>query len=148
VVRHPRYRRLFGPVSISATYHPVSRDLIAAWLECHAWSGAGGEVRAHHAVDIGSDARALACALPTVAALDDAVRELEHGRGVPVLLRQYLRLNGKVLALGRDPAFGNVIDALIVVDMLEIPASHLARYCGVEGARLLRADLDPNQPAA
>ena len=45
--RHPRYRRLFGPVSISATYHPVSRDLIAAWLERHAWSRAAGEVPGH-----------------------------------------------------------------------------------------------------
>ena len=73
-----------------------------------------------------------------VADLETLVREIEGGRGLPVLLRQYLRLNGRVLALSHDPAFGNVVDVLVVVDMLEMPASHLERYCGPEGAARIR----------
>ena len=33
VLQYPHYRVLFGPVSISASYSPVSRTLIASFLE-------------------------------------------------------------------------------------------------------------------
>ncbi|MDH4063628.1 MAG: GNAT family N-acetyltransferase, partial [Acidobacteriota bacterium] len=137
VARHPRYRRLFGPVSISADYHTLSRDLIAAWLVRHAAALPLAGVRARRPVVPHPDIRALVehGALASLAALDATVRELEGGRGIPVLLRQYLRLNGRVLAISRDPAFGNVTDVLVVVDVLEMPSNHLERYCGTEGAR-------------
>lgn len=140
VARHPHYRRLFGPVSISAEYSPASRDLIAAWLVRHAAADAAAEVRGRHTVCPHPDARALveSGGLSSVAALDATIRELEGGRGMPVLLRQYLRLNGRVLALSRDPDFGDVIDALLVVDMLAMPPTHLERYCGAAGAHRVR----------
>jgi putative hemolysin len=138
VARHPGYRRLFGPVSISADYHPVSRELMAAWLSRYAADPA--PVTPRHAVRCRPDVRTLvdSGALATVADLDQLVREIEGGRGLPVLLRQYLRLNGRVLAQSHDPDFGDVVDALVVVDLLEMPANHLERYCGVEGAARVR----------
>ena len=36
VARNPRYRVLFGPVSISNQYQPLSRRLIVSFLERHA----------------------------------------------------------------------------------------------------------------
>jgi hypothetical protein len=141
VARHPRYRRLFGPVSISANYRAASQDLMVAWLARHASADRAGAVRARRPVVPSADARALVGgdAVPSVNALDATVREIEGGRGIPVLLRQYLRLNGCVLAISRDPDFSDAIDALIVVDLLEMPQSHLERYCGADGARRIRA---------
>jgi putative hemolysin len=145
VARHPGHRRLFGPVSISADYRPVTRELIAAWLLRHRADPNAEAVRPRRAVRCRPEVIALidSGAVTNVAELDALVRELEGGRGLPVLLRQYLRLNGRVLAQSHDPDFGNVVDALVVVDMLEMPASHLERYCGVEGVARIRGAHQP-----
>ncbi len=42
--------------------------------------------------------------------------EPDH-KGIPVLLRQYLRLGGRILAFNVDGEFGNVLDGLMVVDL-------------------------------
>jgi putative hemolysin len=138
VSRHPEVRRLFGPVSVSASYSGPARYLIARWLAGHA--PAQGAVRGRHHLTCYPEIDALLSsgAVNTLPALERTIRELEDGRGLPVLLRQYLRLSGRVLAVSRDPQFSDVMDALIVVDMLEMPASHLERYCGREGAARIR----------
>ncbi|MGE0461884.1 MAG: lysophospholipid acyltransferase family protein [Vicinamibacterales bacterium] len=140
VARNPALRRLFGPVSISADYHPPTREVITAWLSRYAAAPAVATVEPRHPVHCRPEVQLLvdSGAVATLAELDELVRELEAGRGLPVLLRQYLRLNGRVLALSRDPDFGNVIDALVVVDLLEMPAAQLERYCGADGAARIR----------
>jgi len=138
VVRHPHCRRLFGPVSVSAEYSGPGRYLIARWLATRAQ--VNGEVQARHEIARHPEIDELleAGSADTFTALDAMIRELENGRGLPVLLRQYLRLNGRVLAVSRDPQFADAMDALIVVDLLEMPAGHLERYCGREGAERIR----------
>jgi hypothetical protein len=54
-------------------------------------------------------------------------------KGVPILLKQYLKLGGKLLGFNRDPKFINVLDGLILVDLRETPQKVLQRYMGEEG---------------
>jgi hypothetical protein len=54
---------------------------------------------------------------------------------MPVLLRQYLRLNARLLAFSVDPAFGDALDGLLVVDLTKVDRPLLDRYLGREGAR-------------
>jgi hypothetical protein len=42
------------------------------------------------------------------------------------------------MAVSRDPQFADAMDALIVVDLLDLPANHLERYCGRDGAEKIR----------
>ena len=69
------------------------------------------------------------------------VRELEDlsaliadmeadGKGIPVLLRHYLKLGGQILAFSVDTHFSNVLDGLIVVDLLRTDPKVLGRYMG------------------
>ena len=57
------------------------------------------------------------------------------GKGVPVLLRQYLKLNARLLGFNVDPAFGNALDGLMLADLTEVDRSILVRYMGEAGAR-------------
>jgi hypothetical protein len=67
--------------------------------------------------------------------LDDPVADLElDGKRAPVLIRQYLRLGGRSLAVNVDPAFGYALDALIVVNLREAPRAILNRYMGAAAA--------------
>jgi hypothetical protein len=52
---------------------------------------------------------------------------------VPVLLKQYLKLGGRVLCFARDPDFHDSLDALVLVDLSAAPVRVLERYMGAEG---------------
>jgi hypothetical protein len=58
--------------------------------------------------------------------------ETDH-KGVPVLLKQYLKLGGRLLGFNVDPDFSNVLDILIMVDLLRTDARILGKYMGQEG---------------
>jgi hypothetical protein len=54
--------------------------------------------------------------------------------GVPVLLRQYLKLGGKLLSFSVDRKFSDALDGLIVVDLTQTEPKLLERYLGKEEA--------------
>jgi putative hemolysin len=140
VANDPRYRVLFGPVSISAEYGQVTRDLLARFLLANRSSARlGALVRPKRPLARDTGHAADVFVRSTVASriedVDEIVRELEAGqRGLPVLLRQYLKLNAKLLGFSVDPSFGYVIDGLVVVDLLDVEHGLLARYLGKDGA--------------
>jgi putative hemolysin len=143
VTRNPRYRNLFGTVSISADHHATSVRLMVDYLRSHClatdlaplvrskkpWAAAPHEQRS------------LRWLPQQIAELHDVsamVRELEvHRAGVPVLLEQYLKLGAKLLGVNVDPAF-QTIDALVVVDLLSAPSHLQQRYLGPDGMLALR----------
>ena len=64
-----------------------------------------------------------------VDALAALVEDIEPDhKGVPVLLRQYLRLGGRTLAFNLDPAFNNSIDCLLMVDVRRTHPRVLRKY--------------------
>ncbi|EKO5172400.1 hemolysin, partial [Vibrio vulnificus] len=60
---------------------------------------------------------------------------LEKGPGLPVLLRQYLGMKGKLVCFNVDPAFNHALDGLIVVNLKQVPLKTLAKYMGKEAAQ-------------
>jgi hypothetical protein len=61
------------------------------------------------------------------------------GKGVSVLLKQYLKAGGRLLAINVDRQFSNAIDALNAVDLRQAPPAVLARYMGKDQAATFRA---------
>jgi hypothetical protein len=59
----------------------------------------------------------------------------KDGKGVPILLKQYLKLGGKLIGFNVDAKFSNALDGLIVVDLAAADPSLLERYMGRDGAR-------------
>jgi tryptophan synthase alpha subunit len=56
------------------------------------------------------------------------------GKGVPVLVRHYMKLGGKFLGFNVDSKFSNVLDGLLMVDLREAKPELLARYFGKQGS--------------
>jgi hypothetical protein len=54
-------------------------------------------------------------------------------KGLPVLIRQYLKLGAKFLSFNGDPQFSDSLDGLIVVDLAQTEPRVLERYMGKEG---------------
>lgn len=136
--RNMQYRYLFGPVSISDSYAPISRALMVKFLSQHARERMGGLVKAKlpPRVKAGPDWRELCKLCVSIEDLGEFISEIERDRkGVPVLLRQYLKLGGRILAFNVDPEFANSLDGLILVDLLQTEPKVLAKYMGAETAR-------------
>jgi len=137
-VRNPDYKLLFGPVSINKDYNSTSRQLMMWFLkENNYMQGLAELVQARTPVETeairGLD-DAAASGLPgSIEEVSALVSEIESDqKGVPILLRQYLRLGGKLLGCNIDPEFSNVLDALLLVDLLETDRKILIRYMGRE----------------
>jgi hypothetical protein len=60
---------------------------------------------------------------------------MEQGKGLPVLLRQYLGMNGKLVCFNVDPSFNDALDGLIVVNLKKVPVKTLGKYMGREQAQ-------------
>jgi len=68
--------------------------------------------------------------------LTASISDIEQKQtGVPVLLRQYLKLGGKLLGFSVDPKFANALDGLILVDLTKTEPKLLERYLGKNEAR-------------
>ncbi len=134
IMRHPQYRYLLGPVSISARYRHVTHDLLIAFLRTHCFDSSLSPLVAARTPP---PVRDVPLPVPgSVEELDRLVAAAEpDGKGVPVLLRQYLKLNARVIGFNIDSAFGYALDALMIVDLLQLPPSMLARCLGREGSQ-------------
>lgn len=135
LLKHPKYRILFGPVSISKDYHEYSKTAITEMLGEHMTS----EVRPRAAFKSKADKEFLEfCSKfknPTLDELSKVVQGIEDdGKDIPILLKHYLRLGAKILAFNVDKDFNDVIDGLIFLDLLDVPERLLKQYMGDEGA--------------
>lgn len=142
VVLHPNYKILFGPVSISQDYQSFSKNMIVQFLrlnKLHPELSRYVKPRAPYRA-----LRAAKIARQTVATLvndiDDVsvlISEIEKdGKGVPILLKHYLRLNAQILSFNVDRQFSNVIDSLILVDLTKADFKLLRRFMGSSGLKI------------
>lgn len=153
IVRHPECRYLFGPVSISDTYAPASRLLLSTALletagepELARLVRPRRPLRSAQAGSIRREWRRLRLSEPEQ--LSELVASLEpDGKGMPVLLRQYLKLGGRLLAFNVDRQFSNTLDGLILVDLLRTEPQLLQRYLTADGARTFLSYWEETQRA-
>jgi putative hemolysin len=138
VSRHPRYCRLIGPVSISNDYRPLSRELLVGFLRkrnfdllAQTFVRPKKPFRGRFSVrSLGGNAEKLT----DIEALSTLVADLEpDGKGAPVLLRQYLKLGGRMLGFNVDPDFGNALDCLVLVDLRKTNPRVLRKYMSDAG---------------
>jgi len=141
VAKNPRYARLFGAVSISRVYNELSRQLLVAFLRVNSYLPelarfvtAKNPLPTRPTSSWASKVASLVGKdLEEVTALLSYIEEGQ--REIPILLRQYLKLGGKLLGFNQDPLFSGVWDGLILVDLTQTDLRVLERYMGKQGVR-------------
>jgi len=140
LARTPKYRYLFGPVSITHEYRDASRWIMLETLRKHKTSAALSALvtprrppKPPRRIEwCRRENAAYFTGYETMCAL---VSEIEpDGKDIPVLLRQYLRLEGEIAAFNVDPDFSSVVDGLIVIDLHKLPHRVLRKYMGADSA--------------
>lgn len=145
IAQHPRYRNLFGPVSINNEYQSTSRQLLARFLSLNRLApGLAGLIRPRKPLRAQPirevDMHALSRVITDVDEVSDLIAEIEKDqKGIPILLKQYLKLGGRLLAFNVDPKFSFVLDGLVWVDLKDTDAKIMLRYMGRAGAQRFRA---------
>jgi len=136
VAQHPQYRILFGPVSISNDYQNHSQQLLVEFLRVnHSLPDLGRLVKPRRPfrqqTNLKNLCRDAAHRSRDVDDVSELLSQLEpDGKGVPVLIKQYLKMGGHLLAFNVDKDFNHAIDGLIMVDLRETDPRVLRRYMG------------------
>jgi len=171
IAQNPRYRMLFGPVSINQDYTTVSKDLIIQFLKGQNFDQKlSTKVRAktpprRRSTLSKADRETIATSVHDIDDISALISEVEHDRkGIPTLLRHYVKLNARFLSFNIDTEFSDVLDGLMIVDLLKTdpkivrfflgsePADHFYRYHQFTGISPLRPEVvaaeKPSSPAA
>src|SRR5262249_36276469 len=133
VGRHPQTPILFGAVSMSSSYNRASLELVTRFFQSKDSNPLASFVRPKRSL---RPTRRLPdwelSAIKNLLGLDElssSVAEIEKdGKGVPILLKQYVKVGGTVLAFNVDKNFSDVLDGLIVVDLRKTDPARLEPY--------------------
>src|SRR5579863_7552479 len=144
VATRPENPVLFGAVSISNDYNEASREMIYRYFDARMRDdGLAGLIAARRPFRppllSRRDCRAMCRALRDLEELSQQIVRLEtDGKGLPILLRQYAKIGGKMLSFNVDRKFSGVLDGLIVVDLRKTEPAVLDRYMGRDSATKFR----------
>lgn len=138
----PDIRYLFGPVSASASYPERARRLLVHFYRRHFGHPERLAVpRSPYEVPEAESAEfSRILPGPDYAADFKVLKRVlgEMGCSVPVLYKQYAELceegGTRFLAFNVDPAFGDCVDGLVLVDLLRLKPGKRERYLGAKAA--------------
>ena len=152
VALNPRYYRLFGPVSISNEYRSVSKWLLTAYLRHTSYEDDLARLIKPRRPPRDRPARecpqtVFHTALADMETISSVISDIEGPElGVPILMKQYLRLGGRLLGFNCDPDFGDVIDGLLLLDLHDLHRNdpkQLEHFLGRDGVKMLMEHREP-----
>jgi putative hemolysin len=126
LVQNPDYRYLIGPVSISNRYSKVLKSLIVKYIQENHFNGYLAQFikprKKFRVPGIGIDAYVLTENIRNLKDLDSVIKNMDPNNfKLPVLLKKYLELNGKIISFNIDPKFNDALDGLLVLDLYNVP---------------------------
>lgn len=132
LMMNPQYRYMFGPVSISNSFSKFSKSLIVDFITKNHFDyelARHVKPRNKFKADLTPiDTELLLENSESLKDLDSLITDIEHRHiKIPVLLRQYMSLNAKIICFNIDPKFSDCLDGFLVVDTQKIPAEMLEK---------------------
>jgi putative hemolysin len=128
-LRFPEYKYLIGGVSISNQFSNFSKSLMIEFMKSNFWDPYVAQyVRPKKEFKVKlKDADKEFIFDETKADLnkfDKLINEVEPGNlRLPVLIKKYIKQNGKLVAFNVDPLFNNAIDGLLYLKISDLPDS-------------------------
>ena len=141
LAKHPELAVLFGAVSVSSRYNQVSRELIVRFFQAREkqhelvhWITPRRPFRQSW-----TRAKDYEVACNRIRDLDELsapISDVEiDGKGLPILLKQYAKLGGRIVSFNVDRKFSDVLDGLVLVDLRKTESNILEKYMGKDGLK-------------
>lgn len=136
VAKNPHYKHFFGPVSISNDFLESSRGMLLKSLSL-----------TNYRADLAALVKPRCAPKPIkraewmhpdyapyigdIEVIAKIIQDIEPDqKGIPVLLRQYVKMGGKIICFNVDPAFNYCLDGFITVKIPDVDHRILKRYMG------------------
>jgi putative hemolysin len=138
LVRYPHYKFLFGPVSISADFHLPAKNLMVTFLmRNNSESDFQALVKPKNPFQVDPSYTTEFYNSFSLRNLNDVqalISEIETSDlKIPILLKHYIKMGGKIIAFNVDPDFNNVLDGLMFIDLTKTDAAIMRKYLTPEG---------------
>ncbi len=127
LVKHPEYRYLIGPVSISNRFSKFSKSLIIEFIKTNYFNHELAKYikpRKKFKFQPSKIDREILMenASDDLNKLDKTIKDIEpENIPIPVLLKKYLKQSGKIIGFNIDPKFNNALDGLLILDLFDVP---------------------------
>lgn len=120
--KYPEYKYLIGPASISSIYSENAKILMIEFLKrYHGWQELGKFVEPRNKYEYKLNhhhEKVFEVYADDLALMDRLIRDIDIDHyAMPVLIKKYLSLGGKILDFNVDPEFNFAIDGLVVLDI-------------------------------
>lgn len=152
VAANSEYHTLFGCVSISRQYSKLASAMLTETfiqnygVDPDLADGIKARIPLDN-IDTPWTSEQLA-SLSEIPIINKLVGRIDNGKSIPILIRQYLALNGRFVSFTVNDQFNNSMDGLILVDLRNTPKKYLKRYMGDTGLATFtdRWDLEDEMP--
>ncbi len=127
LLKNKQYKYLLGPVSISNDFTPYSKDLLIAFIKKYHFNHElASLVQPKNEFVVKTDIDDIEVVLEKHAndlkELDKYISGIEPGYlKIPVLLKQYVKQNAKIIGFNVDLNFNDCLDGLILLDLEDLP---------------------------
>lgn len=152
VAKNPQYHTLFGCVSISDEHSELAKAFLSDSMMESFRANQEFLMDIRPVVPLKVKGKVWAneslSALSNIAAINKLLGRCDPGKSIPVLLRQYLALNGKFVCFSVNKGFNNSLDGLIIVDLRKTSKKYLKRYLGNQGSQNFLQKWEQNEVTA
>jgi len=127
LIKNPEYRYLIGPVSISNRFSDFSKAMIIKYIYEHHYNHEFAKYiksRKKFVVEVNKDldTEIIIESSIDLNKFDRFIKDVETSNfNMPVLLKKYLKQNGKIIGFNIDPKFNNALDGLLILDLYDVP---------------------------
>ncbi len=126
LIKNPEYRYLIGPVSISSRFSNYSKGVIINFMKANFFDREFARFitpRNNFRVPVSKDDTEVIFEKSNdINKLDRFIQDIEPDDfRMPILLKKYIKLNGKIIGFNVDPKFNNALDGLLVLDLFQVP---------------------------
>ncbi len=131
LIKNSEYRYLVGPVSISNRFSEFSKSMIINYVkkDYFKWEYARyiRPRKKYNVPGYNIDEDVILENASDLNRFDRFLDDVEtSGYKMPVLLKRYLKLNGKIIGFNIDPKFNNSLDGLLILDLFDVPMETIA----------------------
>lgn len=131
LIKNSEYRYLIGPVSISSRFSEFSKTMIIEYIQKNYFNREYARyIRPRTPFIVpgyNNDEDIILESADNLQKFDKFIEDVEtSGFKLPVLLKRYLKLNGKIISFNVDPKFNNSLDGLLIIDLFDVPMETIA----------------------